>query len=291
MLDYLIWGLKQVRRHRRLLVILYLLNLLLALIGLWPLHAAMRDYTGHSRLTATDSLPSFDAVLEFLIYKKDVLPAMAPILVASFLVYGLVQLFLYGGILSVFLRNRKYEAAYFWGRCGKLFRRLLVLLLWSLPFLAVLVLLPQSITLIKKAVWGPDPYQYITFWSGWLVTIVQMAMVLLYHLLYDYAALYLVRHENARSLEALKYSLIFNVKNFTTTAGITFAVAGAGIALVLLYNALAALLDFNLTLTVVLLLLVQQAYIFMRLLLKLARYAAQIGFYQNVRLRFETIKE
>ena len=86
-------------------------------------------------------------------------------------------------------------------------------------------------------------------------------------------------------------SLIFNVKNFTTTAGITFAVAGAGIALVLLYNALAALLDFNLTLTVVLLLLVQQAYIFMRLLLKLARYAAQIGFYQNVRLRFETIKE
>lgn len=291
MLDYLIWGLKQVRRHRRLLVILYLLNLLLALVGLWPLHSAMRNFAGHSRWTATDSMPSFDAVLEFLIYKKDVLPALAPILVASFLIYGLAQLFLYGGILSVFLRNRKYEAAYFWGRCGKLFRRLLVLLLWSLPFLAVLVLMPQSVTLIRKAVWGPDPYQYITFWSGWLVTIVQMAMVLLYHLLYDYAALYLIRNENARSVEALKYSLIFNLKNFTTTAGITFAVAGAGIALVLLYNALAAMLDFDLTLTVVLLLIVQQAYIFMRMLLKLARYAAQIGFYQNVRLRFETIKE
>jgi hypothetical protein len=291
MLDYLIWGLKQVRRHRRLLIMLYLLNLALAVVALWPLHSAMSSFAGHSRLAGPGMAHSFDVIMEFLVYKKDVLPAITPVFVAAFIIYGFSQMFLYGGILSVFMRNRKYEAPYFWGRCGKLFRRLLVLLLCSLPFLAALVLLPQLFKLIKRALWGQDPYQYITFWIGWLVTIVQMAMVLLYNLLYDYAALYLVRNENAGSFAALKYSLLFNAKNFTTTAGLTFIVAGAGLAGLLLYNGLSAMLDFNLAVTVVLLILVQQAFMVFRMLLKLVRYAAQIGFYQNVRLRFETPKE
>jgi hypothetical protein len=291
MLDYLIWGLKQVRRHRRLLILLYLLNLVLALAALWPLHSAMRSFAGHSRLASAGIAQSFDAVMEFFIYKKDVLPTITPLIVAVFIVYGFAQMFLYGGILSIFLRNRKYEAAYFWGRCGKLFRRMLVLLLWSLPLLAALVLLPQLLKLIQRALLGPDPYQYITFWSGWVVTIMQMVMVLLYHLLYDYAALYLIRNENEGSIKALKYSLLLNAKNLTTTAGITFSIAGIGLAALLLYNALATLLDFNLTVTVVLLILVQQAFMVFRMLLKLVRYAAQIGFYQNVRLRFETGKE
>jgi hypothetical protein len=288
MMGYIIGGLKQTWRYKRMLAIYYGINMITALVLIVPLHSAIKNFAGHSLAAAPGSLLGMDAVLEFLFYKKNIVSFLKPWMVIAAVFTGVLQLFLMGGVLSVFLRRRRYEAAFFWSRCAKHFSRLLQLLLWSLPVLMLLMSLPQLVESLQRLFYGKDPYQYITFWSNGLTAFLRLGSLIIYYLIFDYGALYIIRNDESRIYQGLKFSLIFNFTNFTRTSGLTFLIAGLGIAVFVIYYGLAALLAFDNIVAAILLILTQQLFMALRMVLKLTRYASQIGLLQQKRMRFDT---
>ena len=223
-----------------------------------------------------------DAFFEFFNTYNNMTPVLLPWFILLIALYAVIQLFLVSGVLSVFLNPRRYHAAWFGQQCIAFFPRMVKLALWSLPILILLMLLPELLNLLKRALFGQDPYQYIDYWTIRLVMLTRMGALLVYYLIFDYAAIHLLRHEAGNALRALTFSMRLHARFFLRTSGFALLVVTAGLAALPVYYSLATLLRSGRIAAVILLFLLQQAFMILRAFLKLVRYSGQISLYRQL---------
>jgi hypothetical protein len=193
--------------------------------------------------------------------------------------YGLVNLFLSGGALGIFVGKENFTAAKFWGDGGKYFGRFIRLFFWGLPILVVLFGLQFIVSGAQRIIFGSDPYEYVLYWSKWIQFVLRWFAFFLFFIIFDYARIYAVTSDEGKMRKALGEGLGFVWRNFRRTFTLAFTISLLGIVGLLVYNPVADLLSAPNAMIIILLFLWQQIFMIFRMLLRLTLYSGEVQLY------------
>ena len=272
-------GFYRMWQFRRILVIYYLASLLFAIFAMIPARTFLSNYLGDSlwgeRLANGADM---HLILEFLLNADGFLPVVMVALVLASLFYWLGLLFLSGGAFSLYCHAERYQAREFWGQAGAFLGRFIRLGLYTLVVLALGIAAIQLITRgLQHLIYGSDPYSTVTYWWKWFTVAVQYIWIVTVGLSFDFARIYAVRTDARGMFGALRYGLgfVFSHLRRTLTLVLTVMVLIAFIAL-FLYNQVIGLLDGGGGILTFLMILLQQAYMLFRNVLRLGLYASEV---------------
>jgi hypothetical protein len=277
-------GFSQVWSNKRILFVFYLANLLFGVVLMLPFRATLDNFVGDS-LMGERLAGSFDMNFLFEFMKNN--SALGGIFFTGIIVlagiYGLVNLFLSGGALSIFASKESFSAANFWGDSGKYFGRFVRLFLWGLPLLTVLFGLQFIVTGARRIIFGGDPYEYVLYWSKWIQLVLRWFSFFFFIVIFDYARIYTVKFDERKMLKSLGEGLRFAWKNLRRTITLAFTISLLGIIGLLIYNPVADLLSAPYVVIIILLFLWQQIFMLFRMLLRLGLYAGEVQLYHHLR--------
>ncbi len=228
-------GFKQVVQHKRLVLLLYLLTLLLGMLVAYPLKSFLASTLNHS-LMVGDMVKGFDYTI-----LNDFMNAygagISPILNQSLLIIGVFLVgivFLMGGILYSFNPsvNKELLAAVsekttsqsnaFWGNCAHFFWRLFRLSVYFL-FLHGLVL-SAFVFLFLSITKGISPREVaddtIIVNTFKYLCPLYLLVAAFFFMWQDYAKIHLVNHQQKWVLKSMGASLFFVLKNGFKTYGL-----------------------------------------------------------------------
>lgn len=279
----LINGFQQVLRNKRIVLIFYVFNLLFGILLMLPFRGPMSKMVGHSLMgEKLAGRFDFNFLVEFLAYNKEALTTLSIFILIIPILYMLLSLFLSGGAFSLFFSAETYQPAKFWGNSASYFGRFILLGLLMIPVYIILFLLPMIWNGIQRLIWGRDPYQYITYWGGWLKVVLRYIGIYLATMIFDYARIYVVETDESKMIIALKQGFLFVFKNLFRTIGLAALVIIGGIIVLIIYNLIANVLTLPNAFIILLLFLVQQLYMIFRMMLRLTLFAGQVHLYQNI---------
>lgn len=276
-------GFSQTWQNKRMIWIFFLVNLTSGVLLVLPVRSILENFSGRSLMG--DKLArglDMDFVFEFFRYNENAFSVFQSLILIVPLIYWIGSLFLSGGALTIFLSGRLFQAKAFWGASAYFFARFLRLALLSVPVFALLFLLQSIVPLVQRILFGPDPYEYITYWASWIKFILRFVSIWLFLLIFDYARIYTVITDERVMRVSLLRSLQFVFRHFRLTFGLAFTLFLGGLVGLVLYRLLADILTAPGTLVVILLFLVQQIYVFFRMVVRLTLYAGESQLYQDL---------
>ena len=275
-------GFAQVRANGRILWVYYLSNLCFGLLLVLPLRFLLGNFIDDSEMgERLGGRLDMDFLFEFIKQNLASFSALSGLLLVVAVGYGLCNLFLSGGAFATFARQERYTAGFFWGSAAKYFGRFVRLALWSLPVLVALFCVQYLETGIRLLIFGNGAYQYITYWGGWIRTVVLAASLGVFAMILDYARIHIVRRDENSMRLALWEGITFTFRNFPSTGSLAFAMSVIAGAALLLYNPIANGLNAPNGWVVFLLFACQQVYMFFRMGLRLMLFAGETHLYQD----------
>jgi hypothetical protein len=272
-----------VRANKRMTAVFYAANLFFGLLLMLPLRAIVKNFIGDSTmgLELGGSL-DMDFLFELLKNNSQLFSTFGALVLIVPASNWLFTLFLSGGALTIFAGGEKYTPALFWGSAAKYFGRFFRLALWSLPVFALLLLVPYLESVIQRIIFGKDPYQSITYWGGWVKVGLRALIILSCGMILDYVRIHVVLTGERRSRVSLTEGIRFVLGNFLQTFGLAFLLLIVGVAVLVIYNPIANSLAAPNALVVFMLFLLQQVYMFCRMMLRLTSYASQLELYRQL---------
>lgn len=275
-------GFAQIRSHKRMVLVFYLANLFFGLMLMLPFRAMLSHYLGDSAMGAKLAGPlDMDFLVEFLFNQENVVATQMSLLMIIPVLYWLFGLFLSGGALSVFASQDRYTPSQFWSGAATFFGKFVRLALYSVPVLAVLFCVQYLELGVQRLIWGKGAYQNIAYWGGWTRIGLTALCMILFGAIFDYARIHAVLNDEAKMRVSIWQGVKFTFGNFISTFGLAFTMFLAGALLLALYNPLVDNFSAANGLIILLLFLVQQAYMFGRMALKLTLFASEIHLYQQ----------
>jgi hypothetical protein len=196
-------------RHQRLLWWIFVLNLVLAWLSALPVRAVVRPVLDRS-LESAKLVTGFDVSTFVLLLERPEVPmhALVPAALASAVLFLLAMLALDGGVLTVYIEDRRLGLAEFSTSCGLYFWRMARLALVSLaPFAGLMAL--QSVAgnwagkLARNA-----PQERTGFIVQVTVTLLMLLAALLVRLCFDLAQARVVRGNERKVLRELWRSVV-----------------------------------------------------------------------------------
>lgn len=276
-------GIGTTLRKPRLLVILWVVNIVYAAVVAFPLVFLAQTELGHSYLGSNvrpfDLMWLGEAVLKY----QDALPAVGGGLVVSALLFLVLYVFLNGGIIGRLLdREGRTTLQAFLSDCGRYFWRFVRLFLASLVFLILTfgVILRLLSALVN--VWVENA------WTEWTSVILRnlhflVALLLLsvVHMVFDYARIAVVADEETKVLRALRRAFHFLKKRFFRSWALYLLIIGGFVAGTVFFNAVFGLLSGPTVLFVLLGFAWMQLNVLFRIWVKVLFFAAQAEFYRS----------
>lgn len=276
-------GFVQMWANRRMVLIFYFANLLFGLLVMLPFRAILNKFAGHSLLsTKLGGLMDMDFLFEFIKHNSSALSMLTALLLMVSVVYWLFALFLSGGAFAVFATGEKYSSTLFWGSAAKYFGRFIRLVLLSVPVFVLLFCLQFLESAIERILFGSDPYQYISYWGRWIKLGLRYISILLFGLVLDYARIHVIVMDQLKMRISLWKGIKFAFKNFSRTFGLAFLLFFIGVVALVIYNPLANVLSAPKTFVVIMLFMLQQLYLFFRMMLRLTLYSSQTHLYKTL---------
>jgi hypothetical protein len=276
-------GLQQAWRNKRLVLIYYLVNFLVALLLVLPFRTQLQNFVGRSFMAEElASRLDLDFLFEFIKGSQASLTAAMVLVALAGVAYAAIQLFLSGGALTVFIKGVTAASPLFWSDASRYFWRFVRLLLWSSLIGGFLLCLPLLASAIQRLVFGSDPYQYITYYGNWLQMGLRHIGFILYVMVFDYARIYVVATDERRMRVALWRGVQFVMRNFWRALGLALCLYLVGLAALAGYRLVATQLSAPAAVVIVGLFIWQQLYICWRMLLRLVLFASEVGLYQGL---------
>jgi hypothetical protein len=213
-------GARETVRVGRAIFVLWVSNVLFALLGVLPLAFLIHSALGHSvwgsQVRGFDFLWLGEALYKF----RDLPPALAGGFLGAAGLFLLVSVFLNGGVVGRLAAGERVTPAGFFGDCGRFFWRFVRLFLLSLPvYIIVLALFSRLLTAALKSVTDNAP----TEWTTIIVSNLQfLAVVLVFsiiQMLFDYTKVRLAVDDSYQVLRSLGRTVGFLLRNFGRTWG------------------------------------------------------------------------
>jgi hypothetical protein len=261
-------GAGAVRRAWRVWLLAWALAVAFALLVALPAAGVLSARLGHS-LYAGALEKNFD--LQWLAeFRNETgnwpLAAARPALALIFAGYLLVATFVSGGALAVFAG----DAAGFWPGAARYFWRMVRLLLASLAFYAVIFGIDRGLAAVGNKLWGQGMAERPVVLFTWLRAAIALLLVLFVNMTFDYARIRLVAEDRRHTLAAVRAALRFVASRPGVTIATYALLTALAAALAAGYWLLAGAIP------LVLVVLLQQAFAFWRVGLKLEYLAAQM---------------
>ncbi len=269
-------------RKPRLLVILYVVNLVFAVFVALPLLVLVQSELGASiwgsSVRPVDLMWLGEAVLKY----QESLPALLAAAVAGGVLYLVLHIFLNGGIVGRLLdREGPARLAAFAGDCGRYFWRFVRLFLMSLLFY---VLTLGVFMQLVSALFRPLDENAATEWLPLILSNVHFLIALLLlsivHMIIDYTRIAVVADEEKKVLRALRHALTFLRKRFFRAWAIYLVIVALTLAGSVIFHAVLGRLGAAGLAPVVVGLVWMQFYIIFRIWIRTLFVAAQAEFYR-----------
>jgi hypothetical protein len=281
-------GAATVRRTWPIWLLLWALTLAFALTMVLPGAALLYVRLGHS-LWASEMLGNFDpqSVSEFLGQTGSwPLMAAAPLAALALGTYLLLVTFFSGGALTIFCeRQSPFAADTFWAGCGRNFWRLVRLLLVSLACYGLLAGINLGLGAAGQKLWGEGMAERPLVLFGWARAGVTALLVLFLNMVFDYARIRLVAEDGRATLRTSCAALKFVLRHFGTTTGTYALICLLAAALATVYGLLSTALPRTALGWLLVVLLVQQAFVVGRVGVKLLFLAGQMEVHRAHRPR------
>jgi hypothetical protein len=220
-----------------------------------------------------------DWLFEFVYRSGDAASTtFGPVVLALGAGYLLLATFLSGGAIAHFASGaERYDAGAFWGACGRNFGRLLRLLVYSAIFYAIVLMVNSALAALGGHIWAESMEERPVAIYGWARAALTLLLLLYVNMVMDYARVRLVVDDSRQPLRAALGSFGFVARNFAATAGAFAIVFAVFAALMGTGHVLVRALPWALVIVV------QQAFVFGRVLLKLLFYASETQVYAALR--------
>lgn len=194
-------------RHQRLVWWILAVNLILAWLSSLPARATLHAVLDHS-LESAKLVTGFDiATLVLMLERPDVSTrTLAPGALGAGLIFLIYMLFLDGGVIAVFLEDRRLSREEFFANAGQFFWRMVQLALYSALPLGLLTALYGELANYVETLSDAPPD-----WLGFCVrlagSLVLLLLALFARLWFDLAQAQLVRDNERRVLTVLLHCL------------------------------------------------------------------------------------
>jgi hypothetical protein len=259
-----------------MLVVLYLLNLLPAFLLAWGFRSALLEGLGDS-MSAEAILGGFDFTVfsDFLNHHGETLSPIYAQVFAAIGIYALVSVFTAGGILSV-LSGTEGSLRNFFMACGDLFPRffrlfLIFILVASVAGFVAAALLGifHEIITDGAASEKPEILWFLAAVGIWV------AIIMLIGTIGDYAKIDTVCNDRGKMLRAFWRATKFVLRRFLPVVGLQLLIFILVLLLVGLYWSAESLFETASAAAVVLLFILQQAFVGSRIWARVFSFASQ----------------
>jgi hypothetical protein len=276
-------GIKDTFRNSKLLALLYIVNLLFAIVITIPFKNILTE--SFSRVKASETLISnfsFTAFVDFLSSNGAQLRVVFSYLLPIGFLYLILNLFLSGGILSIWRTDIKiFDKNIFFGNCAEYFFKFikifLLIIILILIVCIVCFILFGVIDSINESVYSSDIANLLIL----LCAGVMLFFISICILIYDYARIILVKDVVTKSTRSVFYSIRFILKNFFGVYCIFLSVLLLLIISSVIFVALKLTLPINNWSIFLVLFIIQQIYILLRIALRVILYSSQFIYYEN----------
>lgn len=281
-------GLRDAAGRGRLALLLYAAHALLALPAAYAFQAALRSAFGLS-LAQERLLAGFEFTLwiDFLRDHGGVLRTLAQTAAGMGVLALLVGPFLAGGVLAMAGPHAApFSAAAFFRSCGEFYGRFLRLALvigglLLLVFAASILLLGMLFGMLSTE--AVSEVSFVTAGAaGVTLAAAALGLVLLAG---DYARIAMFRQNSRGTLRAVRTGVVFMLRNFLPVATLQILTLALLAILTGLYLGLDQLLGAESAGGILLLVLLQQGFLYARALLRVAAVSAELGLFEERRVQ------
>lgn len=275
-------GMGLAARRPRLLLDLWVINLVYSLFIVAPVFAIFKADLGHSLFGRSVQFLDFIWLGELYYKYENTVPAALVGILVPVLLYVALYVFLNGGIIGRLLdREGRTTPHSFFGDCGRYFWRFVRLFLVSLLFYALAfgAILGGLSALFKPLVENART-EWTVFWISGLRSIIALLLLSLVHMIFDYARILVVAEDDRRVRHALKAALGFIRKRFFRAWFLYLLIGACFLAGMAVYFFVEPLIPDSGLLWLGLGLLWGQAFILFRLWTKMTYFAAQAEYYR-----------
>ena len=276
-------GNRQTRSYWQVLLIIFLFNLVVALLLTFPFWNIWGKSVGYSMAgKEIASELNMKYLLDFFITKHDSLTASypVPLFLGVGIVYLLLNTFFAGGAIGLFHREDRFTLEAFFRESGRWFWRFLRLLLISLVFIAVLFLINLLWKGIADSALKESAHEPLIFWMKVLRYAVIGFLLLFINMVFDYAKISTVVSDERRMIRTALRSFGFVFSHPGRTLGLYYMVAIVGAILLALYLSVSY---WVLPATIIVLTLIwQQLYSVARVWVRLLFFSSQMALYKTI---------
>jgi len=283
-------GWKKVWKNKKMWVLLYLLNVVFALLSAVPFLGFLSESVGHT-LANSKMLDGFDYtfISDLMREYGSGLSVILNLSKGIILLFFLFSIFWMGGILSI-LKNEENDYSFrkFWQGSAVYFWKL-IRLTFYFTFFQIVILGFFAFLFLQQ---GVSPFEVESE-----VSIIKSIMILLpiyllsatiFFMIQDYAKIHIVHDETKFIFQPIKNAFRFVFKNFRKCFGLyllnllTFAVFFS------IYWILSNSFNSNSTPTITLLFLIGQTFIFSRIAVKLLNLGSAMELFQTLKIDSST---
>jgi hypothetical protein len=269
-------------RKPRIVIILYVVNVVFAVVVAFPFLAIVQTELGNSLLGMNVRPVDLMWIGEAILKHQDALAAIVAGFVACGFAYLALHIFLNGGIVGRLLdREGPSSLAAFAGDCGRYFWRFVRLFLVSLAFLVLTLGIMMKLV---SALFAPLTESAVTEWLPLILSNVHFLIALLLlsivHMIIDYARIAVVADEERKVLKALRHALTFLRKRFFRAWAIYLLIVAATVGGSVVFYVVLGRLGAPVVVQAIAALVWMQIYVAFRIWIRTLFVAAQAEFYR-----------
>ncbi|MCX6133703.1 MAG: hypothetical protein NTU47_07820 [Ignavibacteriales bacterium] len=279
-------GIRRATTEPRMVLALYIVNLLMAL----PVALAFRDamVAGFGASMAPAGLMGgldFTVLSDFMNFHAAELSAVFRQITWAIVVYMLVNSFLAGGVLTILRKEYGgYSTSEFFEGCGTYFGRFLRLFVVCAIVLLLLVLIMTLFLAMLSSVFIEDSASEVTTVVFTMVQIVLFFLpVVLLLMIADYTKISIVVNNERRVLKTAWRSMKFVFSHLFKTFGLELLMLLVPVVLFAIYALLDLAIGMTTNLTIVVMLVIQQLFI-------ASRAWTKVLFFEGERSMFESLQ-
>ncbi len=269
-------------RAMKMAFLIYCINLILALLVVFPMLNFLKEGFGYSMLPDA-LLKGFDftSLTEFLRSFKGLATIIAQ---ARWLIffYLIVSIFMSGGILFIFNSNEKFSIKAFLNGCVHYFFRFIKLFLYMLVFnllIAVVVYLPMS--LIVSSASDTVASEASLFYIVLVSVIIHLILLIILQMVTYYTKICIVSEDSRKVFRTIFCSLKFVFKNFASALPLFLLQLIVPLLLLVILFVLNRAIGMTSGFTILIMFFIQQGFIFSRVFSRVWMFGSQYNLYSK----------
>ena len=284
-INYYITGFKQSAALIKMILLIYLVNLILGLLVALPFLHAIKAGFGSSMLPAV-LLKGFDftAVTEFLRQSSARISGAVYEARWIILIYLFLNVFFTGGILKMLTSAEKYSVRSFLDGCLIwLFRYFKLFIYMAVIHIVLIAIVFLPLTLILKGASKTVDSESSLFYTGLAGVILYLLLLIVILMVGYYAKIMIAANQSKKVFAAVFRSFQFVFRSFRSTFTLMFFLILNLVVLIAVYWILNHFIGNSSGITILIMFFIQQFFILSRVYLRIWTFGSQYELYRNLR--------